>query len=200
VAEQYLVVIPTKKLEGSELEAVVARAGKVLREPLELRDALPLPQGAEDPERGQFRASQLMKRLYAMVPQLGPGRLIGPDGTQPARPQLDPAGHVFVTDVDLFTEKSDGVFAALLPARKLALVSVRRLREAFYRRKADPVRQRARMEKELVRMAVRLKGLRACENPSCVLSSSRMLADLDLKEEQLCRDCAQRLFTGSMRL
>jgi len=200
VSEQHLVVIPTRKLDGPELEAVVSRAVKVLREPLELRGPLPVPQGVEDPERGQFRASQLMKRLHAMVPQLGPGRLIGPEGTEKARPQLDPAGHVFITDVDMFTEKSDGVFAALLPARKLAVISVRRLREAFYRRRADPVRQRARLVKELLRMVIRLKGLRACEDPKCVLSASRMLADLDLKDEQLCRSCSQSLFSGTMRI
>jgi len=200
VAESHVVVIPTQKLEGEELEAVVTRAVKILREPLELRDPLPLPQGAEDIGRGQFRASNLMVRLHAMVPQLGPGKLIGPEGTGPARPQLEPDGHVFLTDVDLFTEKSDGVFAAMLPRKKLAVISVRRLRESFYRRKADPGRQRARLVKEIVRVVARLRGMPQCGSPACVLAASKMLADLDLKEERLCRACSQRFFTGSVRI
>jgi predicted Zn-dependent protease len=200
VTEFHGVVIPTRKVEGEELEAVVARAVKVLRDPLELRDPLPVPQGVEDATRGQFRASNLMTRLRSMVPQLGPGKLIGTEGTTKARPQLKPGGYIFVTDVDLFTEKSDGVFAALLSGKKLAVVSVRRLREAFYRRKADPGKQRARLAKEIVRMVARLRGMKVCENPSCVLSASKMLADLDLKEEKFCRDCSQRLFTGSVRI
>jgi len=194
------VVIPTQKLEETELEAVVARAVKVLREPLELRDPLPLPQGAEDVGRRQFRASNLMVRLHAMVPQLGPGKLMGPEGASQARPQLEPDGYVFLTDVDLFTEKSDGVFAAMLPRKKLAVISVRRLREAFYRRKADPVRQRARQVKEIVRIVARLRGMPQCQSPACVLAPSRMLADLDLKEEKFCRACSQRFFTGSLRI
>jgi predicted Zn-dependent protease len=200
VTEFHGVVIPTRKTEGPELEAVVARAVKVLRDPLELRDPLPVPQGAADAERGQFRASHLMARLRSMVPQLGPGTLIGTESSSQARPQLKPGGYVFVTDVDLFTEKSDGVFAALLSSKKLAVVSVRRLREAFYRRKADPAKQRARLVKEIVRMVARLRGMKACEDPKCVLSASKMLADLDLKEEKFCRDCSQRLFSGSVRI
>lgn len=196
----YGVVIPTRKVEGPELEAVVGRAVKILRDALELRDPLPVPQGLEDTERGQFRASNLMTRLRSMVPQLGPGKLIGTEETTEARPQLKPGGYVFVTDVDMFTEKSDGVFAALLSGKKLAVVSVRRLRESFYRRKADPGKQRARLVKEIVRMVARLRGMRACEDPKCVLAPSKMLADLDLKEEKFCRACSQRLFTGTMRI
>lgn len=200
MAESRVVVIPTQKLEGAELEAVVSRAVKILRDPLELRDPLPIPQGAEDVGRGQFRASNLMVRLNAMVPQLSPGKLIGPEGTERAKPQLEPDGHLFVTDVDLFTEKSDGVFAAMLPRKKLGVISVRRLRESFYRRKADPGKQRSRQVKEIVRIVARLRGMPQCASPACVLAPSRMLADLDLKEERLCRDCSQRFFTGSVRI
>jgi predicted Zn-dependent protease len=200
VTEFHGVVIPTRKLEGEELEAIVGRAVKALRDPLELRNPLPVPQGIEDTERGQFRASSLMTRLRSMVPQLGPGKLIGTEKTTQARPQLKPGGYVFVTDVDLFTEKSDNVFAALLSSKKVAVVSVRRLREAFYRRKADPGKQRARLAKEIIRMVSRLRGMPACSDPACVLAPSKMLADLDLKEEKFCRACSQRMFTGTMSI
>jgi predicted Zn-dependent protease len=196
----YGVIIPTTKLDSEEMQAVVTRASKVLHCRLELRDALPVPQGVEDTGRGQFRAATLMARLKAMVPQLGPGKLIGPDGASDAKPHLDPDAFVFITDVDLFTEKTDGVFAALLSSKKLAVISVRRLREAFYRRKADPVKQRSRMVKELLRMVGRLRGLPECTDPKCVLASSRMIADLDLKDERYCRSCEQRLFSGTMRI
>jgi predicted Zn-dependent protease len=201
VAEFYGVVIPTTKIDADELQAVLSRAAKVLREPLELRGALPVPQGVEDTGRGQFRAATLMTRLKSMVPQLGPGKLVGSAGeTTAAKPQLNPGAHIFITDVDMFTEKTDGVLAALLSSKKLAIISVRRLREAFYRRKSDPVKQRARLVKELLRMVGRLRGLRECSDPKCALASSRMLADLDLKDERYCRACEQRMFEGTMRI
>jgi archaemetzincin len=85
-------------------------------------------------------------------------------------------------------------------ARTGAVVSLRRLREAFHRRRADPTRQRARLVKEILRMAVRLRGLPECVDPACVVAPSRTLPDIDAKEERLCRACEQRLFEGRVRI
>ena len=193
-------VVPVGKVSAEELEAALARAARALRRPLELRAALPLPQGVEDRERRQFRAAALITRLSAALPQLGPGKLVGAEGggatTRPARP----AAAIFVTDADLFTANSDGAFAALLPSQHLGIVSLRRIREAFYRRSADPGKQRARLTKEIVRIAARLAGAPECSDMRCVLAPTNVLADLDLKQEQPCRACSQRLFQGTMRI
>ena len=87
-----------------------------------------------------------------------------------------------------------------LDSSKRSVVSVRRQREAFYRRKADPNRQRSRLVKELLRMAGRLRGLPECTDPECVLAPTRSPCDLDMKEERFCRDCEQRLFEGTIRI
>jgi len=200
VSDFHVSVIPVGKVEPGELEAALSRVAKSVRQPLELRASLPLPQGVEESGRGQFRASLLMQRLLTMVPQLRPGRLIGGEEAGDARPPLKSDAFVFVTDADLYTASSDSVFAALMSAQRTAVVSVRRLREAFYRRKADPTKQRARLVKELVRMVGRLRGAPECASPQCVLSASKMFADLDLKEERLCRSCAHRLFEGTIRI
>jgi predicted Zn-dependent protease len=200
MAEFKLTVIPAGKLESDELEAVLTRVTRVVRHPMELRGSLPVPQGIEDSDRRQFRTSVLMDRLRAMVPQLGPGKLFGPGGAEEEKPGLRTDGYIFVTDVDLFTARTDGVFAALISNKKLAVVSVRRLREAFYRRKADPVKQRTRQVKEVCRMAARLQGAPQCVDPKCILSPSKMLMDVDLKEEKLCRSCTTRLFEGRIEI
>jgi len=196
----HIAVIPVGKVEAAEVEAALSRVSKGLRTSIELKGSLPVPQGVEDPTRGQFRASRLMDRLRAMVPQLGPGKLIGGEGDPDEKPPPMVDAYIFVTDADLFTERSDGVFAALLSAKRLAVVSVRRLREAFYRRKADPTKQRTRLVKELMRMAGRLKGVPGCTDLHCVLAPSKMFADLDLKDERLCRECSRRLFEGTIRI
>lgn len=200
MAEFKLTVIPVGKVDATELEAVLSRVAKVLRRPVELRKSLPVPQGVEDTTRGQFRTALLMDRLRSMVPQLDSGKWIGPTGEEEEKPGLRTDAFVFVTDVDLFTAQTDGVFAALVSAKKLAVVSVRRLREAFYRRKADPNKQRARLVKEITRMGVRLMGLPQCADPKCILAASRMLLDLDLKEEKFCRGCSTRMFEGRVQI
>ena len=105
-----------------------------------------------------------------------------------------------VTPSQLFPVWTDGVFAALISDKKVAVVSVKRLREAFYRRKADPGRQRARLIKEILRMAARLSGLRECSNAECALAASKSVSDLDQKSETYCRACAQLLFEGKIRV
>ena len=49
-------------------------------------------------------------------------------------------------------------------------------------------------------MGARLLGGKECSDPQCVLASSRMLADVDIKEEKFCRTCSQRLFEGTVRI
>lgn len=195
----HVAVVPVGKVDTEELEAAMARAAKALRQPLELRDSLGVPRGIEDTERGQFRAAALMSRLAIEVAKLSPGKLVGGEDPE-AKPPLRPDACMFFTDVDLFTANSDGVFAALISSKKVAVVSVRRLREAYYRRKADPVRQRARVVKELARMAARLRGAAECKNAECVLAASKSIPDLDAKAEMFCRNCSQLLFEGTIQV
>ncbi len=194
-----MAVVPIGRLRVDELEAALSRAAKVLRQPVELREPLPVPRGTEDPERGQHRAASMMNYLGQEALKLKPGRLVGasdPDAPTPFAPN----GYLFLTDVDLYTANTEGVFGALLSAKHWAVISVRRLREAFYRRKADPIRQRTRLSKEILRMTGRLAGLRECQDPACVLAPSRHLLDIDAKEERYCRVCEQKFFEGRMQI
>lgn len=199
MAAMHLAVVPVGRVSVDELEAALGRAAKVVHRPLELREPLPVPRGSEDPQRRQHRAAVLMNRLSAEVRKLKPGKMVGAADAG-AKAPFQPDGFLFVTDVDLFTAKTEGVIGALVSAKRCAVISVRRLREAFYRRKADPNRQRARLTKEVLRMAGRLAGLAECSDPECVLAPSRTIPDIDAKEERYCRACEQRLFEGKMHI
>jgi predicted Zn-dependent protease len=92
------------------------------------------------------------------------------------------------------------VFGEMDARNKCAVVSVRRLREAFYRRKADPAKQRARLLKLVLQVVGRLQGLADCRDPRCVMAPTGALADVDLKAERLCAVCSRRLATGVIRI
>lgn len=194
-----IAVVPVGKLDAAEIESAALRAAKVLRQAIEVREGLKVPRGSEDIERGQHRAAALLGLLRTATVQTQPGKMIGGSDAA-AKPPARPDAFVFVTDVDLFTAQTDGVFAVLDSAAKIAVISLRRLREAFYRRKADPARQRSRLVKELLRMAGRLQGLKTCVDPKCALSASTSVPDVDSKTEMFCRPCAQRLFEGTIRV
>jgi predicted Zn-dependent protease len=195
----HIAVVPVGKIDAEELEAAMVRASRALRQPMELRGSLPVPSATEDSERGQHRAMSLMTTLLGGIPRLGPGKMIGSDDPA-AKPPPKPEAFIFVTDVDLYTAKTDGVFAALISSKKVAVVSVRRMREAFFRRKADHVKQRARLVKEMLRMAGRLQGLKECASPDCVLAPSKVVPDVDSKGELYCRNCSQALFEGKIQI
>jgi len=199
VVDFHVAVVPVGKIGVEEVESALGRAAKILRQPIELKDPLGVPPGIEDRQRGQFRAAELMAALRRSYARLGRGRMVGAEGEAPqAPPRADAI--VFVTDVDLYTANADAAFSAILAPKGWGIVSLRRLREAFYRRRADPGKQRARLTKELVRIVARLRRMPVCSSPQCVLAASDMLADVDIKEEKLCRACSQRLFQGTIRL
>ncbi len=197
--ELHLAVVPIGRVDREELAAAVTRAARVLRQPLELRGSLPVPHESEDTERGQHRAATLLGRLRQEVLKLKPGDMLGADEAAAATP-LQADGFIFVTDVDLFTANSEGALAALITAKQSAVVSVRRLREAFYNRRANPTKQRTRVVKELLRMAGRLRGLTECSDSDCVMGRSASVRDVDFKEERYCRACELRLFEGTIRI
>ena len=107
-------IISVGKIDPEELRLTTVRVARLLRTPLEIRGRLPVPQGAHDTERGQFRAAELMKSARAMAPQLGSGaRWSAPRGTMRVSRRLKTDAYLFVTDVDLFTANNDGVFGGV---------------------------------------------------------------------------------------
>jgi len=107
---------------------------------------------------------------------------------------------LFLTDVDLYKPQTDGVFGDVDAVAHVAVLSVRRLREAFYKRKADPVRQRARLVKLALYALGRARGLPDCNDAGCALFTTTALADVDMKPEKYCASCWRRMTTGAYRI
>ncbi len=193
-------VIPVGRMDAAEVLGVLGRVSKVLRAPIDLRESAALPRGTEDIARGQHNAQAMLAPLRSEAPRLKPAKEIGGEASAPSHPAPSPGALVFVTDVDLFTPATDAAIAELDAAHRAALISVRRLREAFYRRKADPGKQRARLVKEILRAVARVAGLPECGNPDCALAPTRVVSDIDRKTEHYCAPCWKRLSLGTMRI
>ena len=195
-----LTVIPVGRMDAAEVEGALARVSKVLRTPVEMREAATLPKGTEDAARGQHLAGTMLALLRAELARLKVSKTVGADPTAPGAQAAGPEAAVFITDVDLFTPATDAVLGENDLAHSTALLSVRRLREAFYRRKADPAKQRSRLVKEILRAAARIRGLPDCGDLSCALSPSRTVFDVDGKSEHYCAPCWKRLSSGTIRI
>jgi archaemetzincin len=107
---------------------------------------------------------------------------------------------VFVTDVDLYKPQTEGVFGDIDAASRVAVVSLRRLREPFYKRRADSARARARLVKLALYAIGRVRGLPDCRDAACALTTTTALTDIDMKPEKYCAACWRRLTTGAYRI
>ena len=179
-----VVILPVGKIEPAEIEAVAARLAKVLNHAVETRAAVAVPKAGDDPARGQHLAAPFLAALKAGLPKGVPS----------------PDAAIFVTDVDLYRPQTDGVFGEIDVPGKAAVLSVRRLREAFYKRKADPAKQRARLVKMILFALGRIRGLTDCRDPQCVMAAMTSLADVDGRGERYCAACWRYFSTGAFRV
>lgn len=193
-------LVPVGKMDGAEVEEAAARVSKVIRGAVEVREPLPHPKSAEDATRGQYGAPAVLAEARGALPRLGLRKTVGGAAAGAPPAAAPPAPTVLVTDLDLYAPARDWVLAETDAARRISIVSVRRLREAFYRRKADPGKQRARLAKEILRAVGRLRGLPDCGDPACAMAATLSLADVDRKGERYCAGCWKRLSTGAMRI
>lgn len=132
---------------------------------------------AYDPLRDQFHSTAILGRLR-ITPAADGSRLLG------------------VAEVDLFVPIFTFVFgeAQLGPANAAAaVVSMHRLRQEFYGLPADPTLLSERLLKESLHEIGHTLGLRHCRDYHCVMSSSPVVENIDLKSAQFCSACEQRM-------
>jgi len=197
-----IAIVPVGRMDPLEVEAAAARIAKILNTAVILRQPAPVPKAGDDPARGQHVAGPFLSELRGQLARLAIAKTVG------VAPASEPAGAtsaaadatLFVTDVDLYKPQTDGVFGDIDAAGHVALVSVRRLREAFYRRKADPVKARARLVKLALYALGRARGLPDCRDGGCALLTTTSLPDIDMKPEKYCAPCWRRMTTGAYRI
>ena len=179
-----IAIVPVGRIDAADVEAAAARISKVVNHAVDLRPPAPVPKAGDDPARGQHLAGPCLAGLRGPLARAG----VAADAT------------LFVTDVDLYKPGTDGVFGDIDAAAHVAVVSVRRLREAFYKRKADPVKARARLVKLALYALGRARGLPECGDAGCALFTMTGLADIDMKPEKYCASCWRRMTTGAYRI
>jgi archaemetzincin len=142
---------------------------------LEVRWAgnLPLPVRAYRRFQGQYLAFAFLEALEGFP---GPYRRI-----------------LGVTEVDLYVPGLNFVFGLARQGGRCCVVSVARLRPAFYGLPHDEVVFRSRVVKEAVHELGHTFCLSHCPNPQCVMHFSNCLADTDRKSEGFCPKCRRAL-------
>jgi archaemetzincin len=160
--------------EGSVDPAALAAIGRGLSAAFAatVREVPPSPEPADayDAARRQYRSADLLRALAARRP-------------------ADALAILGVTERDLFIPVLRFVFGQALLGGGAGVVSLARLRPEFHRLAPDPGRLEERAVKESLHEMGHALGLVHCHDPSCVMSLSTQIAQVDRKAAAFCRDC-----------
>jgi|APSaa5957512622_1039677.scaffolds.fasta_scaffold24287_2 archaemetzincin len=132
------------------------------------------PQFALDPHRQQYWSTPILEHLEEMRPP-DCDRILG------------------VAEVDLCIPILTFVFGEALLERPPALISLHRLRPAFYGLPDDPEQTLDRATRESVHELGHTWGLVHCQEYACVMHVSRVADEIDLKGPGFCITCTATL-------
>lgn len=134
-----------------------------------------VPQEAYNNERKQYSSGFLFSFLRGYLEKSGADKILG------------------ITTVDLYVPHLNFVFGGAELAGKLAIISLRRLRQEFYGKPADQPVFLERTLKEATHEIGHTFGLTHCSNSFCVMFFSNSILDVDRKYKNFCKECSKCL-------
>jgi archaemetzincin len=133
--------------------------------------ALPEPDHAFDTTRNQWNSVLVLRELVR-----GAAR--------------DTFRVLAVTEMDMFIPMLSFVFGQAQVSGIAAVVSLARLRQEFYGLPANRTLLLSRATKEAIHELGHTFGLIHCPDPSCPMSLSNTIRQVDAKSSELCGDCS----------
>ncbi|KXB02783.1 hypothetical protein AKJ45_03230 [candidate division MSBL1 archaeon SCGC-AAA261F19] len=163
---------------GRDLQDLAARITEVyqpLIKECEPTLELTVPREAFNPDRGQYRASDVLRYLEESTRKSKATKILG------------------VIGEDLYSSSLNFVFGQARCLGSVAVVSLYRLDPAFYGQNPDDKLFGDRVAKEAVHELGHTFGLKHCRNSECVMSFSNSIVDVDRKQRFFCDDCYRRI-------
>ncbi len=163
-------------LDGADAEAVAAIREAAAAEFGARVEPLELPglDFAYDPKRNQYGSIPALEWLNRVCPA-DAGKLLG------------------VTERDLFIPVLTFVYGHAQLGGRVALISLARLRQEFYRLPPSRPALLERAVKEALHEAGHMFGLAHCKERECVMSLATNIRQIDSKGKAFCARCAAHL-------
>jgi archaemetzincin len=141
--------------------------------PVQIEDAIPIPNQAFEPARNQYLSDALIKTL---------------------RQYKNESTHLLgITEVNIYTHGLNFLFGQADSEARVALISLSQLRGENYGLPADNKLLVERALKEAVHEIGHTMGLGHCRDGSCVMHYSNSLIDTDVKNCHFCSRCQPKL-------
>jgi archaemetzincin len=172
--ENKICVIPIGSIEKHILYCTQEELEKRFKAQVYVGKELEYPDYAYSKTRKQYHSTRILKRIHNLRLS-GYDRMLG------------------IADVDLFVPELTFVFGEADIRKKVALISLTRLRQEFYSLPEDIALFNKRVIIEAVHELGHTYGLRHCANRNCVMFFSNTLYDTDRKGSGFCDICANNI-------
>jgi len=171
--DEILCVVPFGAVKGELLGKICEGLTEQIPLKCEILPPEHIPKQAFDPARKQYNSALLLNLLKDM--EAPSQRILG------------------ITEFDLFCGKQNYVFGETDLTMGVAVFSLLRLRQEYYKLMPDEKRFITRAITEAVHETGHIFGLRHCSDPYCVMFNSPTLVDLDCKRFKFCSRCSSLL-------
>ena len=137
-----------------------------------IEKSMPVPQGAFDKKRNQYNSTLILNEIRDY-----------------AAKNLNFHCILAIVDVDIFTSGLNYVFGEAYMPGNAALISLWRLKPAFYKDKPNIALYVLRTLKEAIHELGHTLGVKHCLRSLCVMHFSNSIFDTDKKQSLLCDEC-----------
>ncbi|KUO41553.1 MAG: hypothetical protein AVW06_01040 [Hadesarchaea archaeon DG-33-1] len=134
---------------------------------------LEMPPAAHDSRRKQYRSDIILERIQHRI--TGENRVLA------------------ITDVDIYMPTLNFIFGQAQYPGRIAVISLCRLDPAFYGKPPSYEVLLERATKEAIHELGHTFGLAHCPKPSCVMSFSNNILEVDRKSYTFCNACRRKL-------
>lgn len=176
--EPLIRIVPINTIDAAFLERLALCLEERFLYDVRADRALVVPRTAVNSARQQLFLSTLTSRILRDFPE-DEGLLLG------------------ITDYDLYKTSHRFIFGDADQARRIAVVSLHRLRSEFYGEDADDNLLFQRTLKECVHELGHALGLKHCYNARCAMYYSTSIFETDNKMSYFCETCDKRSRTRS---
>jgi len=163
-------IIPTGPIDNKILQYARMELEKRFNVVVDIGKQLEEPAYAFHKHKKQYNSTKILKRIHNLR-LTGYDRILG------------------IADVDLYIPERTFVFGGADVKKKVAIISLTRLRQKYYDLPEDSALFRERIIIEAVHELGHTYGLYHCKNNKCVMFLSNTIRDTDHKGADLCSNC-----------
>lgn len=174
-----VLVVPFQHIESLLLNYISNEIKVTFDLSVELVNKQPLPSNSYNQYRDQYRTNAFLDALTRF--RKNNNMVIG------------------ICDVDIYAPNTEYVFNIADIERKVAVVSITRLKPIYYNMYQDENIFWGRVIKEIFHTLGRLYGLEHCYRAECVMFLSNTILSVDIKSNRFCGDCRKLLQIATER-